>query len=79
MIVYKIRNKDGLFASGGKRPNWTKNGKVWTYHNLLRHLAIAGAAYQNGEFYVVSYNLVRNRALRLERFVEEFCEPNEGV
>lgn len=29
MKVYKIRNKDGLFSTGGMRPTWTKQGKVW--------------------------------------------------
>lgn len=29
MKVYKIRNKDGLFSSGGMRPNWVKQGKIW--------------------------------------------------
>lgn len=27
--LYKIRNKNGLFSSGGERPHFSKSGKTW--------------------------------------------------
>ena len=29
MKVYKIRNKEGLFSTGGLTPQWKKRGKTW--------------------------------------------------
>lgn len=29
MKVYKIRNSEGLFSTGGMRPRFTKQGKMW--------------------------------------------------
>lgn len=28
--VYKIRNADGLFSTGGSSPRWDKKGKTWS-------------------------------------------------
>jgi len=39
MKIYKIRNSDGLFSTGGHRPHFQKHGKHWTsVSNLERHL-----------------------------------------
>lgn len=29
-IVYKIRNSKGLFSTGGSKPRFVKDGKVWS-------------------------------------------------
>lgn len=41
-IVYKIRRKsDGLFSTGGSRPDFTKKGKVWrSQGDLNRHFGL---------------------------------------
>ena len=39
MKVYKIRNQDGLFSSGGTWPRFTKKGKIWKARgHLTNHL-----------------------------------------
>jgi len=39
--VYKIRNAEGLFSTGGTTPRWTKQGKTWTALNhLSAHLSL---------------------------------------
>jgi hypothetical protein len=30
MLVYKIKNQDGLFSTGGTRPYFNKTGKTWS-------------------------------------------------
>lgn len=37
--LYRIRRKsDGLFSTGGSRPLWTKNGKLWRAPALKLHI-----------------------------------------
>ncbi len=39
--VYKIQRSDGLFSSGGYRPQFSKNGKIWKrLGDLTQHLNI---------------------------------------
>lgn len=39
MKVYKIRNKNGLFSTGGTTPRWKKKGKTWTsFQYVQAHL-----------------------------------------
>lgn len=39
MKIYKIRNDEGLFSTGGLTPRWRKVGKTWTKEqNVLSHL-----------------------------------------
>lgn len=39
--VYKIRNADGRFSTGGSHPHWTKCGKVWVALNhVSAHLTL---------------------------------------
>jgi len=40
MILYKIRNKDGKYSSGGHPPKWLKTGKVWTLPSLKAHFSL---------------------------------------
>jgi len=35
MKVYKIRNREGLFSTGGLTPRWKKVGKTWV---ALQHV-----------------------------------------
>lgn len=50
--VYKIRNKEGLFSSGGTYPKWSKIGKVWASRMALsNHLTLVndGGPYEERE------------------------------
>lgn len=50
--VYKIRNQEGLFSSGGTYPKWSKVGKVWASRNALsNHLTLVndGGPYEERE------------------------------
>lgn len=35
---YRIKNKFGKFSTGGRSPNFTKEGKSWSHSNFKRHL-----------------------------------------
>lgn len=35
-MIYKIRNKEGLYSTGGTSPRWTKKGKSWSQLNHVR-------------------------------------------
>ena len=38
-VVYKIRNKEGLYSTGGQNPRFVKGGKVWnTLGHIKQHL-----------------------------------------
>lgn len=40
-LVYKIRNKEGLFSTGGAYPGFHKEGKSWwNLSNLKSHLRL---------------------------------------
>jgi hypothetical protein len=39
--VYKIRNKEGLFSTGGMYPSFTTRGKAWgACCDVMNHLSI---------------------------------------
>jgi len=41
MTLYKIRNPQGLFSTGGTTPSWSKRGKTWVALNHLNaHLTL---------------------------------------
>lgn len=41
MTVYKIRNPQGLFSTGGSTPSWSKRGKTWVALNHVNaHLTL---------------------------------------
>jgi hypothetical protein len=41
MRIFKIRNPQGLFSTGGSRPTWTPKGKTWVALNHIRaHLTL---------------------------------------
>lgn len=49
MPVYKIRNAQGLFSSGGMHPQFSKKGKVWTTKSALsNHISLVRGAIYNG-------------------------------
>lgn len=37
MKLYKIRNEEGLYSSGGSRPDWTKKGKTWSNIGYIKN------------------------------------------
>ena len=44
MKIFKIRNADGLFSTGGSTPNFTKNGKSWsTLGHVNSHLGFSSS------------------------------------
>ena len=41
MTLYKIRNPQGLYSTGGSAPSWSKRGKTWVALNHLNaHLTL---------------------------------------
>lgn len=41
MKIYKIRNEDGLFSTGGENPQFIKTGKVWPEFRFVKsHLTL---------------------------------------
>lgn len=41
MRIFKIKNSDGLYSTGGTTPRWTKTGKTWVALNHLQaHLTL---------------------------------------
>lgn len=43
MKIYKIRNQEGLYSTGGSYVHWTKMGKTWqNLAHLKCHLAMLG-------------------------------------
>lgn len=41
MKAFKIKNKDGLFSTGGYTPRWTKRGKTWgSFQAIKLHLRL---------------------------------------
>jgi len=37
MKIYKIKNSEGLYSTGGSRPKWTKRGKTWSQMNFVKN------------------------------------------
>lgn len=60
--VYKIRNPDGLFSTGGSYPRFTKVGKSWTKLAYVdSHLRGLGSGYARPRYngcVVVEYEFV---------------------
>jgi DNA gyrase/topoisomerase IV subunit A len=47
--IYKIRNPDGLFSTGGEVPTFTAKGKVWRARgHITSHLVFARNLYPKG-------------------------------
>lgn len=41
MRIFKIRNPQGLFSTGGSTPTWSRKGKTWVALNHVRaHLTL---------------------------------------
>jgi len=63
-IVYKIRNAEGLFSTGGSYPHFNERGKTWQQRgHLSNHLAQLGkhgqSEYIKQGCAVVTYELVQ--------------------
>lgn len=62
-IVYKIRDRDGLFSTGGSYPSFNERGKSWVQRgHLSNHLAQMGKSgrseYINRGCEVVTFEMV---------------------
>lgn len=56
-VVYKIKNKDGLYSTGGTTPKFVKDGKVWSkLSHLKNHLRSFKPKPRKVKFYNDSYN-----------------------
>ena len=82
--VYKIRNKDGLYSTGGSYPHFTKNGKTWNskaalnnHINLLietkswRMPATIGDVYDDCELIEIEISQVEVGSKSLIQLIEE--------
>lgn len=71
MKVYKIQNtKTGLFSTGGMRPRWTKQGKVWQELSYVhRHIGQLTYEYSPADVY--------NDAVIVEAEITEILLPLE--
>lgn len=60
MKVYKVQDmQTGLFSTGGYRPNWTKNGKIFSRLSTVKsHLRIMRG--DKTFLVVVEYDLVKS-------------------
>ena len=51
MLVFKIRNGDGLFSDGKKEPRWNTVGKMWnSSKSIYRHIVEIDKSYDK-KFY----------------------------
>ena len=59
MKVYKIRDKNGLYSTGGQSPNFTQGGKTWNnighVKNHLRQFGRSLDIYAEAEIVCVEY------------------------
>jgi len=57
-VVYRIKNKDGLYSTGGLKPKFVrKNGKVWLSLTALKsHLRQFSPKYRKHNFSNDEYN-----------------------
>ncbi len=65
--IYKIRNAEGLFSTGGSYPNFNARGKSWSHRgHLSNHLAQLGKHGQSDYIRqgceVVTYELVQTES-----------------
>jgi hypothetical protein len=55
--MYKIRNQEGLFSTGGEKPHWRRKGKVWNELRFIKsHLKFMRSEYGDS-VEVVEYSL----------------------
>jgi len=81
MTVYKIRNRAGLFSTGGSNPNWTKIGKTWVALNHLNaHLTLIRSGQERWKKYLtgtvwseVQKSHMKDHALRMATIYDD-CE-----
>ena len=83
MIIYKIRTKDGLFSTGGRRwrLSFSKTGKIWKRKSDLT-LHLSGLSNENRQEYfdreacVVEYE-VTERPVSTQTVSEYLAERNK--
>ena len=82
MILYKIRNKEGLFSCGGTNVSFTKQGKSWkrrgdlaSHLNIVRVERARGHGYGYTDCEIVVFELVETGILKVSP--EEWLHANE--
>ena len=70
MIIYRIKNKDGLFSNGGHFPYFTKKGKIWKHighvklHLKQLHSSVLSTyQYCTLETYEIKEEFIRNEPI----------------
>lgn len=74
MKVYKIRNKEGLFSTGGLYPRWKKVGKTWVaLQHINAHIAMLCKRYNQykGTIYCRSIQFPYTGCMVIEYVTEE--------
>lgn len=75
MSIFKIKNQQGLFSTGGIFPEWSKRGKVWkTLGNLKSHLTLI-ANERNYKIYngcnIVEFEMIEKSITPVDKIIEE--------
>lgn len=78
MRIYKLRNKDGLFSSGGSSPVFTEKGKMWHgighvklhLNSLLKYEWRYKTIPEDWE--IVAYDLVESESINAKESYESY-------
>lgn len=75
MVLFKIKNKEGKYSTGGLRPKFSKDGKIWDEKNLKKHLAqfriarsVYGYAFPYKECTVEHFNVMKFASVDVEKW-----------
>lgn len=82
MKVYKIRDENGLYSTGGMEPDFTKGGKTWSnighVKNHLRQFIDSRRleVYANAEIVVVEYTEKDVQSLDILEFLGDIAQQD---
>lgn len=72
MQIFKIRNKAGLFSTGGMSPRFSKKGKNWAGRGpLSAHLNLLSKSSVYRDCEIVTYELAETVAVSAEVLMQE--------
>ena len=68
--LYVIKDKNGLFSTGGYHPTFSKKAKVYNISSLRQHLAniISTGSWPYEECNIVVYSECKNDNVELEKY-----------
>ena len=72
MKIYKIKNPQGLFSTGGATPMWTSKGKSWSSIGYIKsHLT----GLRSSEYYencnIVEYEMIETTLMPAIEFINQ--------